>query len=278
MTETKTTNDSDERAIAIEADADSIACRAAAAVAAVAATTAAAPMPVPTTRSLRMLLGVLKHNPAGVVREVGVLLMLYVSSLEAAAKTGGAIASGVTPSALPSSGGGSGPAVRGGKRLPPRTKQLEETAQVKRRSEEAAVVLALALAADKEGKKEKTIGGSAAAGAIHAPRAAKRNTTRFRHRLRQPQKVEARLQAWAATRGREVAGLRQLLAQSTRDGPVSSSAGARLVRERAERISARKVAKVRRYVAVLGFPGEEGGQCRRGFVLRQKGGGKTSSS
>lgn len=257
MTESKITDDRDELApaIAIEADADSIPFRAAAAVTEVAVKAAAAPMPVPTTRSLRMLLGVLKHNPAGVVREVGVLLMLYVSSVEAAVKTDGTIASAETPPAPPSSRGDSGPAVRGGKRLPPRTKQLGETAQLKRRSEEAATVLALALAAEQEEKKAKTIGSSAAAGVVPAPRLAKRNTTRFRHQLRQPEKVEDRLQAWAATRGREVAGVRQLLAQSTRAGPLASWAGARLVRERVERTSRRKVSKVRRYVLVLALGG-----------------------
>ena len=249
-TKSKTAADTDGHAsaTAVGADGGSTPVRAAT----VAAVTAVAPsVPVPTTRSLRMLLGVLKHNPAGTVQEVGVLLMLYVSFVEMAKKKteDAAATAAETPAALPSNKGG-GKGVKAGKRSPPRTKQREECAQIKRRSEEAATVLALALAAEKQQQQQQKKNGSVAAAGVavpaHSGSAAKKgSTTRFRHQLRQPAKIEDRLQPWAATRGREVAGVRRLLALSTRGGLAASSAGARLVRDRAERISARKATKVR---------------------------------
>lgn len=232
VTESDTTANSEQEqatATAVESGAEPTSLREAAMAAPV-----LLPVPVPATRSLRMLLGVLKHNPVGVIREVGVLLMLHVSSTEVAIAAGAA--AGGTPSALPSSDRRSGGA--GGRELQPRTKKRRESARVKRRTEEAAAVLALALAAEK-----RKVGGLAAGG-VAAPRLIK-SKTRFQHQLRQPAKVEDRLQAWAATRGREVAGLKELLALSAGGESGASSAGSRLVRDRVNRIPAGQVRKVR---------------------------------
>ncbi|CAM9777220.1 unnamed protein product, partial [Ectocarpus fasciculatus] len=202
-------------------------------------------VPVPTSRCLRMLLGVLKHNPAGVVQEVGVLLMLHAASIEVAnptATTADAAAGHAdeTPSALVTAKGGAR-AGAGRARHQARVKQREESAKLKRRVDEAAAVLAVALAA------VKTSGMRAARGAGVAATAKKKggHKTRFRHQLRQPPHVEDGLQAWAATRGREVFGLRELLGLSAGEPPIVQPAPshAQLVRDRVARISAGKVEK-----------------------------------
>lgn len=207
--------------------------------------------PVPTTRSLRMLLGVLKHNPVGAIREVGVLLMMYASSMEVAkasttpataavAAAVSASASAQIPSALPSGKSCGG---KGGKGYQPQTKQREESARLKRRTEEAEAVLAIALATE----KARSSSSFAAGGATVPPTTATNNKTRFHHELRQPAKVEDRLQGWAATRGREVFGLRELLGLSAGGGLVvrPRHADVELVRDRVTRIPAGKVRKVR---------------------------------
>lgn len=193
-------------------------------------------VPVPTTRCLRMFLGVLKHNPVGVIREVGVLLMLLVSSIEVA--IGACAATDKTPSVPPSSDehDSSG---RGGRGLQPRPKQRREDAHLARRSKEAAEVLALALAA------EKRMVSGWVAGGVAAPRLTKKNKTRFPHQLRQFAKVEDRLQAWAATRGREVSGLKGVLILSSGAELGARSVGAQLVRDRVACVPVRQVEKVR---------------------------------
>lgn len=192
------------------------------------------PVPVPTARSLRMFLSVLKHNPAGVVREVGVLLMLHVASTEVA------IAAESPPALVSKGGSTAGGRTRRG--LHPQTKQRRDSAHLKRRSQEAAAVLALALSA------EKRRNGRLGAGTATAARLIKSTKTRFRHQLRQPAKVEDRLQAWAATRGREVTALKELLTISAAGNMDASSAGAQLVRDRAGRIAVGEVGKVRQSV------------------------------
>ncbi|CAM9397225.1 unnamed protein product, partial [Ectocarpus sp. 6 AP-2014] len=202
-------------------------------------------VPVPTARCLRMLLSVLKHNPAGAVQEVGVLLMLHAAAIEVA-KPAPASADGAaghpneTPSALVPAKGGVG-ARTARARHQTRVKQREESAKLKRRVDEAAAVLAIALTA------AKTSGMRTPRGAGVAAIAKKKGgrKTRFRHQLRQPPNVEDGLQAWAATRGREVFGLRELLGLSAGEPPIvqPSPSHAQLVRDRVARISARKVEK-----------------------------------
>lgn len=244
VTESTTTTNSERKkaAFAVKIGAESTPLRAAAASTPV-LSPLPVPVPVPATRSLRMFLGVLKHKPAGVIREVGVLLMLHVSSTEVAIASGAAApavaaAAAETPSAQLSQIGCAGGG-RGGRGIQPQTKQHRESADFERRAQEAAAVLALALSTEK-----RRVGCSAAGGAT-APRLAKNNKTRFQHQLRQPAKVEDRLQAWAATRGREVAALKELLALSALGELRASSAGARLVRDRAGRIPVGQVEKVR---------------------------------
>lgn len=203
---------------------------------------------VPTSRCLRMLLGVLKHNPAGVVQEVGVLLMLHAASIEVAKPTAAAADAAAghadeTPTAalVPAKSGiGAG---KGRTRHQARVKQREEDAKLKRRVDQAAAVLAVALAA------VKTSGMRAArgAGVAATPKKKGGHKTRVRHQLRQPPNVEDGLQAWAATRGREVFGLRELLGLSAGEPPIVQPAPshAQLVRDRVARISAGKVEKVR---------------------------------
>lgn len=225
-----TTTASSERkqaaALAVETGADSTPFPAAA---------MATPVLLPSTRSLRMFLGVLKHNPVGVIRDVGVLLMLFVSSTEAAAAAGAA----ATPSApLPGDGCNRGRTDSRG--FQPRTNQSRESAHQKRRSEEAAAVLALALATEK-----RRVEWLAAGGGVTASGLAKRNKLRFQHQLRQPAKMEDRLQTWAATRGCEVSALQKILALSAGGAVGAGSAGARLVRDRASRIPMKQVGKVR---------------------------------
>lgn len=210
--------------------------------------------PVPTTRCLRMLLGVLKHNPAGAIREVGVLLMLHASSIEVAkASTAPVVSSAASSSSsaqIPSGvlSGKSDSGGRGGKGCQPRTKQRQESARLMRRTEEAEAVLTLALATD----KTRNGGSLPSGGPTAVPRpTTTSNKTRFQHQLRQPAKVEDRLQAWAATRGREVSGLRELLGLSTGAGELSvrpRPADVQLVLDRVSRISAGSVRKVRRGV------------------------------
>lgn len=224
--------------------------------------------PVPTTRSLRMLLGVLKHNPAGAIREVGVLLMLHASSIEVVKASATlpvvSAAASSSPSSTPScssssaqipsgvlsgkSGGGGG---RGGKGWcqPRTTKKREESARLKRRTEEAEAVLTLALATEKKTTDDGTRLAPGGATAAPPTTTTTNNKTRFQHQLRQPAKVEDRLQAWAATRGREVAGLRELLGLSTTGGGLSvrpRPADIQLVLNRVSRISAGSVRKVHR--------------------------------
>lgn len=212
----------------------------------------AAPASVPSTRSLRMLFTILKHNPTATVQEVGVVLMLHLFNRtskgnhcrrkclwqrrrwqqeERKSRSARAI------------------------------KEREEVAKLNRRTCEAEDLLAIATLTSEErhhrrdGKKAVSGGGSTAsalpaAGAKKQTR--KKTKTRFVHQLRQPVKVEDRLRAWAATRGREVAALRELLGLSeARKGKrlaavvQPSPAYARLVRERVALISAEKVDKVR---------------------------------
>lgn len=232
--DTATTNSEHEQAITIadETGVESTSLRAAALAAPI-----LLPVPVPTTRSLRMFLGVLKHNPSGVIREVGVLLMLHASSTEVAIAAGTIAAE--APSALLSNKACNS-SVGGRRRRPhPQSKQRRESAHLERRAQEAAALLALALST------EQRRVGYPATGVVTAARSTKRNKTRFQHQLRQPAKVEDRLQAWAATRGREVSALRQLLAQPAGAELGASSAGARLVRDRAGRIPVGQVRKVR---------------------------------
>lgn len=221
-------------AAAVETDAEPSSLRAVAMV-----TPELLPAPVsvsvPTTRSLRMLLGVLKHNPAGAIREVGVLLMLYVSSIEVATAAGAAAAVD-TPSAPPLSDGCTSGG-KAGRRFQPRTKELRKSDHLKRRNEEAAAVLALAT-------EDRRV-GSLKPGSVTTPRLTKRNKTRFQHQLRQLTKVEDRLQGWAATRGREVSGLQELLSLSAGGGLSASPVDVRLVRDRAKRITVERVEKVR---------------------------------
>lgn len=258
-TVSKTTADSHRQhstTIAIEADAELTPLQAAATVPMAPMAPVAPVAPVPTTRSLRMLLGVLKHNPAGAIREVGVLLMLHASSIEvakasttpptagaaaAAAATSGAAAQ--IPSVLLSSKNGSGGGRRGGKECQPQTKQREESARLKRRTEEAEAVLTLALTAERRRNDSNLAAGCATT----VPPTITNNKTRFQHQLRRPAKVEDRLQAWAATRGREVFGLRELLGLSAGGDVVvrPRPADAQLVRDRVPRIPAGKVRKVR---------------------------------
>lgn len=235
MTDSKTVADSEREqptAVVVETGAESTPLREAATVSPL-----LSPAPVPTIRSLRMFLGVLKHNPAGVIREVGVLLMLLVASIEVAIAAGAAADAGAPLAALSSDGCNSGG--RGGRGLQPRTKQRRESARLSRRIEEAAEMLALAISAEK-----RRISGWAAGG-VATPRLTKQNKTRFPHQLRQLAKVEDRLQAWATTRGREVSGLKGILALSVGGGLGASSAGVRLVRDRVNRIPAGQVEKVR---------------------------------
>ncbi|CAM9685276.1 unnamed protein product [Ectocarpus sp. 8 AP-2014] len=192
-----------------------------------------------------MLLSVLKHNPAGVVQEVGVLLMLHAAAIEVAKPTPTS-ADGVaghpneTPSALVPAKGrvGAGTARA---RHQACVKQREESAKLKRRVDEAAAVLAIALTA------AKTSGMRTPRGAGVAATAKKKggHKTRFRHQLRQPPNVSDGLQAWAATRGRGVFGVRELLGLSAGEPPIVQPAPshAQLVRDRVARISARKVEK-----------------------------------
>ncbi|CAM9505472.1 unnamed protein product, partial [Ectocarpus sp. 13 AM-2016] len=201
-------------------------------------------VPVPTARCLRMLLSVLKHNPAGVVQEVGVLLMLHAAAIEVAKPTptaadGAAGHPNETPSALVPAKDGVGAGTRA--RHQARVKQREESAKIKRRVDEAAAVLAIALTAVKTSGM-RTLRGAGAA-AIAKKKGG--HKTRFRHQLRQPPNVEDGLQAWAATRGREVFGLRELLGLSTGEAPIiqPASSHAQVVRDRIARISTGKVKK-----------------------------------
>eukprot|EP00752_Nemacystus_decipiens_P010831 g9630.t1 len=202
-----------------------------------------APAPVPTIHSLRMFLGVLKHNPVGLIREVGVLLMLHVLSTEVAvaARAAAAAAAAEPPSAVLSNDGRDAGG-REGRRLPRRTEIRRESAHQKRRAEEAVAVLALALSAEKGTIGRSAAAAAAAAGGATAARATK-HRTRFRHQLRQPAKVEDKLQAWAATRGRELATLKAILELSVGGQLVAGSAGARLVRDRARRINVGQATK-----------------------------------
>ncbi|CAM9930986.1 unnamed protein product, partial [Hapterophycus canaliculatus] len=218
----------------------------------------APPAPVPSTQTLRMLFSILKHNPTEAVQEVGVLLMLHASSIEVAKAT----AAAVNPSDSGGDDGGGGNGKRG-RISTPRVKEREEIAKLKRRTHEAEELLAIAALASEEkdypgaGQKEEP-GGDSTGSVLPAAGAAKTtrkktglgNKTRFQHQLRQPVKVEDRLRAWAATRGREVAGLRELLGLSVaRKGKGStavvqpSPAAARLVRDRIALISAESVKK-----------------------------------
>eukprot|EP00903_Cladosiphon_okamuranus_P014215 g13207.t1 len=210
------TTDNEQRQVVVETTgAESTPLRAAAV-----STPVLLPAPVPTPHSLRMFLGVLKHNPAGVIREVGVLLMLHVASIEVAVAAGAAAAE--KPSALLSSVDGRARSRPGRKGFQPQTKQRRDSAHLERRAQEAAAVLALALSAEK-----RRAGHSEARGATVA-RLTKNNKTRFQHQLRQPVKVEDRLQAWAATRGREVTALKELLVLSGEGELGAGSADARL--------------------------------------------------
>ncbi|CAM9636634.1 unnamed protein product [Ectocarpus sp. 4 AP-2014] len=202
-------------------------------------------VPVPTARCLRMLLSVLKHNPAGVVQEVGVLLMLHAAAIEVAKPTptaadGAAGHPNETPSALvPAKSGVGGGTARA--RHQAHVKQREESAKITRRVDEAAAVLAVALTAVKTSGMRTRQGAGVAA--IAKTKGGYK--TRFRHQLRQPPKVEDGLQAWAATRGREVFGLRELLGLSAGESPIVQPATShvQLVRDRVARISAGKVKK-----------------------------------
>ncbi len=260
MTSSKTAADGDGHTseTAVTVDAGSTPLRASTMIPTTAVAAAlpvtAVPVPaVPTARILRMLLGVLKHNPTGILHEVGVLFMLYVSSVEVAAKTVGATAADpLSPSTLRSTSGGGGGRVKGRKGSPPprSSKQREESALVERRPDEVAKVLALALAAEKDKKKIKK--GGVAAGAVPAPRDPKKKSTtatRLRHhqssRQAAKEQLDNLLQAWAAARGGNVGGVRKLLALSTRAGlPAVGSAGWRLVCDGVGRISAERARKV----------------------------------
>lgn len=219
------------------------------------------PAPVPSTRALRMLLSVLKHNPTEVVQEVGVLLMLHASSIEVAkaAPTAGYTSSN-------EGGGGDG---KIGRRSTPRIKEREELAKLKRRTQEAEDLLSIAfLASEEKGRRdawentapdsELTTSVLTTAGAVKAVNNKICRKTRFYHQLREPARVEDRLRAWAATRGREVAALRELLGLSEAGKGKGSTAvvrpspaNAQLVLDRLALICAEKVEKVRTPVVML---------------------------
>lgn len=166
---------------------------------------------VPTIHTLQGLLGVLKHTRGGVVKDVGVLLMLLASAIEVTK---------VSSPEIADCGGhaGRGSNVRGQMQS---GNQQKEQAQLKRRTE-AAAMLALARLTT-IGNKQLSDGKSCHNGGKVAGR-----TKKKLHQLRERPRVEDELQEWAAKHWRDVPELKTLLGHY-RGVPL---ANARLVRDR----------------------------------------------
>lgn len=152
----------------------------------------------------------LKHSPADIIKEVGVLLMFLASGIE--------LAKGLM---APSAGDGGGkvePQQRGlrQKRVPPEART------------EAGSFLALARGTITSNSGKRS--GEPA-----------RSKTKTPRRLRPTARAEDRLHSWAATRGRDVSGLKMLLGFSTDIGQED----AKFVQNRIVQIPSGKATQVR---------------------------------
>lgn len=179
-----------------------------------------------------MLLSVLKHSPAEIVKTVGVLLMLLASAIEVAGTS--------RASTLVNGGGGGGGVGRGDSRsslrgAPQSVKRREDRDIIERQTEAAAM---LALARRQRGPTTVTYGTSSGGGATKSSPTVP--SKKRRGRLRQAAKVEEKVQAWAAKRGRNVSGLKALLGLSASIRPMD----ARLLNDRAARTSMEKASQV----------------------------------
>ena len=206
---------------------------------------------VPTAKVLRLLLGVLKRNPAGVIKDVGVQLMLLASGIE--------VAKSCPP---PSSSVGIPRRSNGGADIKQHSsnvdklrlsngrsthlekrKQRDKCGELERQSEATAILTLARRAAERraESLAKKIGGGNNMQGEETTAAAAERKKTMKRFcKLRTTAKVEDALQDWAAKRGRNVSGFVKLLGLFGEIKPGD----AKLVLDRVVRIPAGEAAKV----------------------------------
>lgn len=187
-----------------------------------------------------MLLGLLKRSPAGVVKDVGVQLMLFASCIEVVK---------VCPSNLDNDRGSNGPAA-----LELR-KQRDKRDKLERQAEATGILTLVREAESSRASSTTATGGCTRNGtAITTTRKKKKKKC---CKLRKSVKVEDGLQDWAAKRGRNVSGFVRLLGLFGGIEP----ADAKLVLDRVVRIPAGDAAKV-------GIPEARDRKCV-GLMLRK---------
>lgn len=179
---------------------------------------------MPTDRVFRMLLSLLKRNPAGIVKDVGVQLMLFASSIEVTKVCPPA------PALDQSRGSNRGTELE-------RRKQRDQRGELERQAE-ATCILTLARRAERSRAISMAeTGGDTLNGTNATPTA---NTKKKRCKLRKTIKVEDGLQDWAAKSGHNISEFVRLLGLFRGIEP----ADAKLVRDRVVRIPAGAAAKV----------------------------------
>lgn len=172
-----------------------------------------------------MLLSLLKRNPAGVVKDVGVQLMLFASSIEVTK------ACPPPPTLDKCRGRNRGTELE-------RRKQRDERGELERQAEATCILtLARRVERSRAGSTAETGGGTQNGGSAAISKTKKKKKC---YKLRKSVKVEDGLQDWAAKRGHNISEFMRLLGLFRGIEP----ADAKLVLDRVVRIPAGDAAKV----------------------------------
>ena len=202
---------------------------------------------VPTSKVLRLLLGLLKRSPAGVIKDVGVQLMLLAAGIEVAkACPPSSTSVGISRRSNSRAELEQPSTVDKPRRSNDRAQHLKKRKQRDKRGTlnsqaEATAVLTLARqAAERRAKSLAKPGGNNTQSETAAAVKRKKNMKRF-CKLRTTVKVEDGLQDWAAKRGQNISAFAKLLGLFGEIKPED----AKLVLDRVVRIPAGDAAKVR---------------------------------